>query len=367
MSVIIGIDASRAFVKNKTGIEEYAYQVIKNLRYKLKNTQVVLYTRPGGDEQVDFKLPAKWQVKVLPWKYLWTQGALSFEMLVNPIDVLFVPAHTLPFIYPAKSVVTIHGLEYEFSPRNYSFYSRMFHRFFIKNSCKWASEIISVSKKTKQDLVKMYKVDKKKIKIIPNGFFSDVKEVDLKADKFDKYGKFLFFIGRLEERKNIIGIIKTFEILKKKYKYEGKLLLGGKFGYGSNEIEKAINKSSYKKDIKVLGFVSDNDKWGLLKKADVFLFPSFSEGFGIPILEAQSMGTVVITSNKSPMKETVDDKRVVINPTKPAQIAAVVDEILNNSKVKKDIIRKGLINIKKYSWRETADEIAMVLRANLKV
>ena len=92
--MIIGIDASRAFMKNKTGIEEYSYRVIKHLREHLKGQQVILYTRPGGDKQVDFKLPKNWEIRVLSWRYLWTQVALSLELFINPVDTLFVPAHT---------------------------------------------------------------------------------------------------------------------------------------------------------------------------------------------------------------------------------------------------------------------------------
>jgi glycosyltransferase involved in cell wall biosynthesis len=354
----IGIDASRAFVKDKTGIEEYSYQIIKYLRKHLKNQQVILYTRLGGDEQLDFKLPKNWQVKILPWKYIWTQGALSLELLLNPVDVLFVPAHTLPFIHPEKSIVTVHGLEYELSPESYSFYSRLFHRFFIKKSCKWASEIISVSKNTKRDLENMYKVPATKIKIIPNGFDKQDKD-EIKKLKKDK--KFLFFIGRLEERKNIIGIIKAFEILKEKYNYQGQLLLAGREGHGYDEIERTINNSKFKKDIKLAGFLGDVKKWQLLKSADIFMFPSHSEGFGIPIVEAQSMGTPVITSDKDPMSDTAGDKRVLVDPKKPTQIAKIANKILQDKILRNNITEQGIKNTKRFSWEKTSEEIGKIL------
>ena len=370
--MIIGIDASRAFVKDKTGIEEYSYQVIKHLRKYLNKQRVVLYTRSGGEEQVNFKLPKNWSVKVLSGKYFWTQGSLSLEMILNPIDVLFVPAHTLPFIHPQKSIVTVHGLEYEFSPQSYSFYSRVFHRFFIKKSCKWSSEIITVSKKTKQDLNEIYKVSLKKMKVVSNGFsFAGINLIDKRVKKLDCSKKikeilesnyeYLFFIGRLEERKNIVGIVKSFEVLKGVYGYSGKLLLAGKSGYGYSEIENIINKSEHKRDIEELGFLSDEEKWLLLRRADLFMFPSHSEGFGIPILEAQSMGTPVITSDKSPMKEVAGDKRILVNPNSPEQIASIVNKVLRDKKLKEDVIRQGLQNIKRFDWRRTAKEVAEVL------
>jgi glycosyltransferase involved in cell wall biosynthesis len=365
--MIIGIDASRAFVKNKTGIEEYSYRVIKHLREHLKDQQVILYTRPGGDEQVDFNLPKNWEIKVLSWRYLWTQVALSLELFINPIDTLFVPAHTLPFIHPKNSVVTIHGLEYEFSPESYSFYSRLFHRFFIKKSCKWASKIITVSEKTKQDLHKMYGVQTQKMKVIPNGFAAPksskniFKEGNKKTKQGSKLEKYLFFIGRLEERKNILGIIKSFEILKEEYKYSGKLILAGQPGHGYSEIQKALSRSKFKKDIEQLGFLEDDKKWGLLQGADLFMFPSHSEGFGIPIVEAQSMKTPVITSDRSPMKETIGDERALVNPDSPEDIANVANKILQDEQLQEDIIQRGLKNAQQFSWEKTSEAIGKIL------
>jgi len=356
----IGIDASRAFVKERTGIEEYSYQVIKHLRKYLGEHQVILYTRFGGDEQVDFELPKKWQVKILPWKYFWTQGGLSWEMLVRPMDILFVPAHTLPFIHPRRSYVTVHGLEYEFSPESYSWQSRLFHRFFIKRSCRWAEKVIAVSEKTKKDLVNLYKVREEKIEVIGNGFAINLvgdnnSSVDLEA------GRFLFYLGRLEERKNIVGIVEAFDILKEEYGYEGKLLLGGGKGHGYDKIAGVIEKSKYRNDIVELGFVSNGDRFKYYRQADAFLFPSFFEGFGIPILEAQSVGTPVITSNVEPLKGVVGDKRVIVNPHRPAEIAQKVNEILKDEKLRKDIIEKGLKNTQRFSWDKTAEKIGRVL------
>ena len=375
----IAIDASRAFVKNRTGIEEYSYQVIKNLRKILTEQSVVLYLRPGDKKRIDFSLPQNWQTKELLWGYFWTQSGLSLELLFRPVDVLFVPAHTLPFIHPRRSYVTVHGLEYEFSPQSYSWRSRNFHRFFIKKSCRWAEKIIAVSENTKRDLQKLYKVKKTKIDIISEGYkgrqgghflkeersmvkqqISNGRDVISALHQARKSG-YLFFIGRLEERKNIIGIIKAFEILKEKYNYPGKLLLGGGQGYGYEQIKKTITSSKYKKDIVELRFVDDGDKWIYLKQADIFLFPSFSEGFGIPILEAQSMGTPVVTSNKSPMQETVGDKRVIANPNSPNQIAKIANDILQDEELRKSIIDNGLKNIKKFSWQKTAQQIREVL------
>lgn len=102
--MLVGIDASRAFIKNRTGIEEYSYQVIKHLVNELSEHEVVLYVRDGQQSIVNSqKFPNNWKVRVIRWPYLWSQIGLSLEMLLHPIDVLFIPAHTVPIIHPARN------------------------------------------------------------------------------------------------------------------------------------------------------------------------------------------------------------------------------------------------------------------------
>ena len=143
----IGIDASRAFQKNKTGIEEYSYQVIKLLRDFFKGDQVILYCNPAINIKPDFSFPENWQVKNLRAPIFWTQARLSLEMLFHPVDVLFVPAHTVPLIHPKNTIVTVHGLEFEFCPKAYSPWQRFYMRFVIKNSCVFAPSSINTFQK----------------------------------------------------------------------------------------------------------------------------------------------------------------------------------------------------------------------------
>ena len=175
----IGIDASRAFVKTKTGIEEYSYRVIKHLRDCLSDEpsfakasagkQVILYCNPAINIRPDFKLPASWKIKYLRAPIFWTQARLSLEMLFHPVDVLFVPAHTVPLIHPKNTVVTILGLEYEFCPKAYSLFERLYMRWSIRKSCQWAKRIVAVSENTKKDLVRLYKVPEEKVQVVHEG------------------------------------------------------------------------------------------------------------------------------------------------------------------------------------------------------
>jgi glycosyltransferase involved in cell wall biosynthesis len=360
--MIIGIDASRAFRKNRTGIEEYSYQIIKNLAYrqtgpvnKLKEHQVILYI--CKNQKIDFELPGKWKVKAVKWPYFWTQAGLSLEMLFHPVDVLFIPAHTVPIIHARNTIVVIHGLEYEFCPEAYSFWGRIYMRFVIKNSCRWAKKIIAVSENTKKDLVKLYKVSSDKIKVVHNGASINNQDTGYKIQDT----KYLLFIGRLEKRKNILGIVEAFEILKEKYNIPHKLILAGSPGYGFAEVKHKIQNSRYKNDIILKGFVSDGEKFELLRNAEVFLFPSFYEGFGLPIVEAQSAGAPVVTSNISSMPEVADSSAVLVDPNNPREIAEAAYKLISDENFRSDIANRGLKNVKRFSWDKCAEEISRLL------
>ena len=125
---------------------------------------------------------------------------------------------------------------------------------------------------------------------------------------------YFLFIGRLEERKNITGIVESFEILKKKHKVPHKLILVGKFGFGAERIKSKISESDYRNDIILTGYVSDNEKSDLLKNAEIFLFPTFYEGFGLPALEAMACGRAVICSHTSSLPEVVDGAAILFDP-----------------------------------------------------
>jgi glycosyltransferase involved in cell wall biosynthesis len=360
---------------------------------KLDDHQVILYIRTTNYEfftniQITnkFILPENWRIKVIKWPYLWTQIGLSLELLFHPVDVLFVPAHTVPLVHPKNTVVTIHGLEYEFCPKAYSFWERIYMLFSIKNSCKWAKKIIAVSENTKKDLLRLYKVPEDKISVVYEGASDNFQfsifnfQSNLNDKKNTKYKipdtKYLLFVGRLEERKNVCGIIDAYKILKEKYDIPHSLVLAGEpgFNYGivKLKIENLLKIENCKLKIIELGFVSEEEKYELLKNADVFLFPSFYEGFGLPILEAQSVGTPVVTSDISSipeiagaqlleLKELSSCSAILVNPYNSEEIAEATWKLISDENLKNDMIEKGLKNVKRFSWEKCGEEIGKLL------
>jgi len=368
--MLIGIDASRAFLKRRTGIEEYAYQTIRNLREAIPaNEQVVLYVRRKitwekgrlffALPDIDFSLPENWSVRGIWAPRFWTQIALSIEMIRNRPDVLFIPAHTVPLIHPKKTIVTIHGLEYEFCKEAYSFWERVYMHHSIKFSCKVAEKIICVSQNTKKDVMAMYHVPEEKIAVIYEGYEQQSTTNSQQIAKKEEI-PYLLFIGRLEERKNIVRIIEAFEILKERYEIPHKLVLVGKPGYGYGRIEQKVASSKYQEEIVEKGYVTEEEKWELLKNTDLFLFPTLYEGFGIPILEAQSVGVPVVTSNVSSLPEVAGDGAIFVSPASVGSIVEGIQKGLSDKPLRDDIIEQATRNVARFDWKSCAEEIFQI-------
>lgn len=370
--MFIGIDASRAFLRGRTGIEEYAYQTIWHLRDVIPETDtVILYVRKKvtfadgrlrwSYPEINFALPKHWRVRGIWAPRFWTQGALSLEMFLKPPDVLFVPAHTVPFVHPKKTVVTIHGLEYEFCKGAYSFWERLYMRFSIRFSGRAAEMVICVSQNTKRDVMRLYGVSEKKIRVIYEGYErAGIKNQESRI-MHQIQTPYLLFIGRLEERKNIVKIIEAFEILKEQYSIAHQLALVGKPGFGYKRIMYHVSCIMHRSDVIELGYVTAEEKWELLRNADVFLFPTLYEGFGIPVLEAQSAGVAVVTSENSSLPEVAGKGAVYVDPLSAESIALGIWKILSNTLLREDIVEQGRINVSRFSWKQCARETADVL------
>jgi len=312
---------------------------------------------------------------------MWTQVRLASEMLLHQPDVLFIPVHVLPLVHPQNSVVTIHGLEYEYYPKMYPWRHLRYLRWSTKYALKNARKIIAVSENTKEDLIRLYGGEPEKIAVIHHGFSVSKQGLSLKDNLVSRTVlrghslklPYILFIGRLEAKKNIQGIIKAFNLLKEKYQVPHKLaLVGPKGGQGQSLGYSPCSKDCIRGTVPVLdsdqviftGYVSEQEKWSLLKNADMFVLPSFYEGFGMPILEAQAAGCPVVTSNVSSMPEIAGQGAILVEPKNIEQITQAMYKVIKDSQFKNDLITKGYENVKRFSWQKCAQETLKVL-ANL--
>jgi len=402
--MVIGINAVAAFKEPRTGVEEYTYQLIKHLTMleESKRHRFILYIQRTGRQRttpqgqsfrkgLSLKNSPLSIIKQLKWSWpMWTQVRLASEMLLHQPDVLFIPVHVLPLVHPQNSVVAIHGLEYEYYPKMYPWQHLRYLRWSTKYALKNARKIIAVSENTKKDLVELYGGKPEKIAVIHHGFFVNEQGLSLRdspAGRVVLEGQslkppYILFIGRLEAKKNIQGLIKAFNLLKEKYQVPHKLVLvgpgggqGQSFGYSpSREQGQSLGYSPCSKGcirgtVPVLGsgqviftgYISEQEKWSLLKNADLFVLPSFYEGFGMPILEAQAAGCPVVTSNISSMPEVAGQGAILVEPKNIEQIAQAMYKVISDDKFKKDLVVKGYENIKRFSWSKCANQTLQIL------
>lgn len=422
--MVIGINAAAAIKQPRTGVEEYSYQLIKHLTMlpearehrfflyvpEVKNNPSTRSSTSSGlaqgifperirqqageskDNPFDFPSPPNFEIKILHWPlpFLWTQIRLAWEIWRRKPDVLFIPVHILPFGAPKNSVVALHGLEYEYWPQYYPFWHRLFLRWSTKHALARARRIIAVSENTKNDLMKLYGGEKEKIKVVHHGVsFSnptqlplnlrgreihpisplqkegEIPPLKLRGGEGELFKPYLLYIGRIETKKNIQGILEAYRILKEEYGLPHELVLAGAPGYGYENFHPVGGHPKGEKfKIVELGYVSEEIKWHLLSNASIFLFPSFYEGFGIPVLEAQAAGVPVITSFSSCLPEIAGSGALFVNPKNPVQIAEAVKQIIDDNDLRDKLIRLGYENVKRFSWEKCARETLKILVRN---
>lgn len=360
MPLKLGIDASRANKKQRSGVEKYCYQIIQHLKSVIPaEVQVVLYSKKTLDYGLE-ELPVNWSSRVLRWGGpLWTQFRLSWEMLVWPTDILFVPGHVFPVVRPPKTIMTIHDIAATEFPEAYNFFERFYSLYPAKLADTCLYKIIVPSNFTKSELMEKFDLNQDKIKVIPHGFIDDLNGQAEKTvlNKCDIQTPYLLYLGRLESKKNVARIINSFDDIKKQYD-EMQLILAGKSGYGHEKIEDKIESSSHREDILELGWVSKKEKASLLKYAEVLVFPSLYEGFGFPVLESLSCETPVVASKNTALREVGGGIPYYVDPRSADSIYRGISKALSSSQ---DKISRGRQKIDEFSWHKAARETAKVL------
>lgn len=373
--MIIGIDASPAARREKTGVEWYTHHLLHEFAKLDTKNQYILYTSQPFSDEEKAGFPTRFKEKVLrsPIKWFWPQTRLTWELLMSGKqrpDVWFSPADALPLVRSKRTITTIHDIAfipykdiYEWKRQQYLYWTT---RFAIKK----ADTIITISEFTKKEIVKYYKVDPSRIVVTPLGFDKEVytsasSETTI-ADalilkQWDLMPKdYIFTISPLEKKKNLPTLIDAFAKVKKQFP-DLKLVIAGKPRLAAEEIATKIGESKYKDDILSLGWINQEEQVALLRNARVFAFPSFYEGFGLPIIEAQSCHIPVIASRTASLPEVGGEGALYHEVTSSDDLAEKMIRVMSDSVLEQDLITKGIENIKRFSWEECARKTLAVL------
>lgn len=400
--MVIGIDASRANLKHKTGTEWYSFYLIKNLAKIDKNNKYLLYlnNEPSSELKQAVEENPNFSFKVLGWPFhsFWTLGRLSLEMLFKAPDVLFVPAHGLPFFSPRRSVNTIHDLAFLRDKNLYRrdkiktshLYYRSFVNFLVKiftlgkyqasslDYLYWstkfalrkASRIIAVSNFTKQEIENFYpKAKAKKIHVIHNGYNSELycpPDSEGKTNEvLSKYGlekPFFLYAGRLEKKKNTPALIEAFSIARENYpEIKEKLVLIGNASFGYDEVKFMIEEYDLEREILMPGWVDEIDMPYIFSSASAFIFPTKYEGFGIPLLQAMACGLPIAVSDIPVLHEVAADAALYFDPNNSSAIAFAMKSLALDPALRAELRAKGLERVRKFDFEKCARETLEVL------
>ncbi|ELS03126.1 glycosyltransferase [Xenococcus sp. PCC 7305] len=233
----------------------------------------------------------------------------------------------------------------------------------VQQCLQWTDLVITISESTKEDAINYLQISPEKIHVTPLAsryspdYLSLEQQEQLKQScSYDFSRPYLLFVSTIEPRKNINALITAFNYLKGKHKIDHDLVLIGKKGWRYEPIFQAIAESPYQQNIHHLDYLSDDLVALFYTLAEVFVYPSHYEGFGLPVLEAMNLGTPVIASSSSSLPEVIGDAGLLINPDEPMELAEAILQVISNSQLQQDLIVKGRQRATNFSWEKTAQE-----------
>lgn len=365
MTRVLGIDASRAVGRRRTGTEHYAVHVIEALGALEPEERVLLYV--NAKHRPALNVPNTFHYRLLPWRRGWTHLRLSAEVALHRPDVLFVPSHVVPLYHP-PTVVTIHDVGYRDFPAAHPLRSRLALEATTRWSVATARRVIVPSRHTGSALQRVYNVSEQKLVVIPHGYDPRFRPLaaPLIQEGLERMGirqPFLLFVGTLQPRKNLHRVLQAFT----RAVADGlphDLVLAGQRGWLTEPLFRELDRAvtAVRGRMHVTGYVDDADLPVLYNGADALVFPSLSEGFGLPALEAMACGVPVLASNTSSLPEVIGDAGLLVDPLDIEAIATGMRVIVDPTGPRDTLRQRGLQRAALFSWQRAARATLDLLR-----
>jgi len=384
----IGIDA-RFYGPIGKGLGRYTQKLIEGLEEIDKENMYSIFLRKSNWNEYK---PARSNFKKVLADYEWytleEQIMMPLAIVREKVDLMHFPHFNVPVLWRGRFVVTIHDLillgfptrrATTLGPWKYKI-KEAGYRIVISQAIKGSQKIITVSNYTKEELIKYFKVTPSKIIVTYEGhdilssrdknsnfqrlgsIISDKKQNEAKNKVlFKKYGiikPYLLYVGNAYPHKNLEGLLYAFKEFKEKKKSDSQLVLVGKEDYFFERLKKeAENMGLIKEgDVIFTGFITDEELDCLYKGALLYIFPSFYEGFGLPPLEAMTRGIPVVSSYATCLKEVLGEAAYYFNPYKKEDMIKAIEKVIENRQLREKLVRKGLEQVKKFSWKKMARE-----------
>ncbi|MDP3975269.1 MAG: glycosyltransferase family 1 protein, partial [Candidatus Jorgensenbacteria bacterium] len=353
-----------------TGVEEYTKEIVsKLLTLGAKHRYTLFWNglRAG-------KLPRPWrELPRVNWRIPNKLLDLSFHYLNFPkvdrfvrTDLIFSPHFNLLRMSPTvRRVITFHDLSFVRFPKFFSPRKRLWHAMQdIRTQARTASRLIAVSEFTKTDLVHYFGIPPEQIAVIHSGVNRRYRELpprDFSLLRFravkNLVHPFILAVGTLEPRKNLVGAIRAFNILKERSVHRDlEFVMVGRLGWLYDEVLKEVRASPYRKYLRLWGAATANEILMLYNSADVFCYPSFLEGFGFPVLEAQACGCPVVASTGGSLPEVLEESALLVGPEQHEALAEALHAVLTDEGEAARLKAAGFVNVGRFSWERAARE-----------
>ncbi len=379
----IGIDG-RCLVGEQTGIGRYAHNLIEALVELDSSNKYFLYffnfIRSSDREKLRqkyFVSGARLTNRILtvpnrPTRicdFVMDNLAIPWVLRHDKIDLFFSPGFCSVINLPAETrmIVTVHDVIYKLYPDFFTGYGKRRLRV-LGEALIRADKIIADSESTKRDILKFFGVQANNIVVVYPGVsdsFHVVNDTELIGSIRQRYNLselFILFVGTLEPRKNLVGLMEAYSKLRKTMDLKHKLVIVGRKGWDYESIFERVRDLGLKENVFFLDYLPEKDLPLLYNCAEMLVFPSIYEGFGLPPLEAMACGCPVITSNTSSLPEVVGEAAVLVNPHEVDDIARGIRQVLESPERKHDLIEKGLRRSQLFSWKKTAQETLAIFK-----
>ncbi len=361
MKIVIN---ARLLNERKGGPYRYLVNILSELALIDKKNEYILLLNAKPEINYSFLHNTNFYTVIFPLriKLLFDYIFIPFYSYFKKSDIFFFPKNTFSPLIKGKKIAVYHDIVYyeKLNFREFKFFDNLHHKIMIRFDSKLTSADLAVSKFTAQRMEQLLKIHSEKIKVIYEGVedsFKIVTDNNQKEQLKSRYNlpdHFLFFAGSLSPRKNIINILKAFEMIKDSIPHN--IYFTASESWNDSQVYNYIKSHNLENRIIRLGYLSEEGLVIMYNLADCYLYPSLYEGFGLPIIEAQKCGCPVITSNRSSCPEIAGDGALIVDPYSIHEIAEAILKVVNDQKFKKELIKKGIENIKRFSWERAAKE-----------
>ena len=349
----------------KGGIVVYARNLLDQiLRQDTKNEYVFLYRY--AEDIGRFGTRSNLSEVVIPArsKLWWDQVCVPIYAIKNNIDLIYNPKLSIPLVHNKKCVWVMHGGAQVVVPHLFQWHDRLYFKIANRLYSHRADAIITMTQLGADDLVRLMGVDRKKLYVTHEGYNPLCKVVSPDKKLMQKYSinnKYILFVGGIAPVKNFGNLLRAFRLIAEQYPYD--LVVVGFKRWRYEEDLRFVEELGLRDRVKFTGFVPDEEIPHFYNMAELFLFPSIYEGFGIPALEALACGCPVITSKTGCTREVVGDAALLVDPYSPEDIASGMRRILEDDSLKQDLIERGLDRAKNFSWEACASNTIKVFES----